>query len=85
MAGSVRTAYVRRSTLKSNRDMNSDLLTVKDITAYLRISRTTFFELRRAGDFPRPINLSPRRIAWQREAVRDWIKQREQPAPRPIF
>ncbi|WP_375188283.1 helix-turn-helix transcriptional regulator [Sphingobium yanoikuyae] len=62
-----------------------DLLTVSDVLAKLHISRTTLYELRKAGDFPRHYCLSPRRIAWPRSTIEDWITQREQEQPQPIF
>lgn len=41
---------------------------------YLPVSRTTAFKMIREGRFPEPIRLSPRRIAWRKSDVLEWLK-----------
>jgi prophage regulatory protein len=41
------------------------------------LSRVTLWKMRRSGDFPQPIKLSPNRIGWKLSAVRAWIASRE--------
>ena len=42
----------------------------------LAVSRWTLWRLRRAGAFPRPVNVSPGRIAFVAEEVEEWIRDR---------
>jgi Prophage CP4-57 regulatory protein (AlpA) len=30
-----------------------------------------------AGQFPRPVKLSPRKLAWRRSAILAWLEERE--------
>lgn len=50
------------------------LITVKEVlekTGYK--SRTTLWRRVRAGDFPKPIALSPHATRWKEQEVEDWI------------
>ena len=40
------------------------------------LSRTTLWRLVRAGTFPKPVTVSPGRIAWPESAVQSWIASR---------
>ena len=40
------------------------------------LGRTTIWRRVRAGDFPRPVKISARAVAWQRRAITDWIASR---------
>ena len=42
------------------------------------ISNTTLHRLIHADDFPAPIQLGPRAVAWVESEVSDWIQQRIQ-------
>ena len=44
---------------------------VRGIPAIIPISRTTWWLGIKTGRFPLPIRLTPRRIAWKREAIID--------------
>lgn len=46
---------------------------VSDITT---LSKTQLLRLAKLGDFPAPIRLSPRRIAWKASDVAQWLKDR---------
>ena len=51
------------------------LITVKEVlkkTGYK--SRTTLWRRVRAGDFPKPIALSPHATRWKEQEVEDWNK-----------
>ena len=37
------------------------------------LSRTTLWRMVRAGSFPKPVTISPGRIAWPESAVQAWI------------
>lgn len=42
----------------------------------LPVSRVTFWNMRRRGDFPAGIRIAPNRIAWRLSDVRAWIASR---------
>ncbi|WP_083706567.1 helix-turn-helix transcriptional regulator [Sphingomonas sp. LK11] len=52
------------------------LITTAELTKLLGLSRTTIFELRKAGDFIEPVGLSKNRIAWRLAEVTTWLASR---------
>ena len=46
---------------------------VRDITG---LGRTTAWRLRRAGDFPHPVPISPGRVAWRERDIAAWNESR---------
>lgn len=53
-----------------------DLLTEKQVLQRTSLSRSTLWRLRYAGDFPPPMKISERRVAYRAEDVDAWIKAR---------
>ena len=51
-------------------------LRVNDICRLLRISKPTFWRLRRTQDFPKPTHLTDRVIAWSKREVEEWLRTR---------
>jgi predicted DNA-binding transcriptional regulator AlpA len=47
-------------------------LSKKNITEMTGLSRATIDRYRRAGAFPEPLQLTPRRVAWTEESIRHW-------------
>lgn len=41
------------------------------------LGRTTWWRLVRAGDAPRPIKISPGRVAWLETDILEWIAERQ--------
>ncbi len=37
------------------------------------LSRTTLWRLVRRGEFPKPVRVSPGRVAWSESAINGWI------------
>ncbi|MER2625292.1 MAG: AlpA family phage regulatory protein [Accumulibacter sp.] len=58
--------------------MNNEplVLKVSDLVAMLGLSRTTLYRLIAAKAFPKPVNLSPRRVGWLAATVDDWLTAR---------
>lgn len=56
------------------------LLTTDDVLSHLHISRTLLWRLRQTSNFPAPIRLGERRIAFDADAVDAWLAA--QAAPR---
>ncbi|WP_082669933.1 AlpA family phage regulatory protein [Sphingomonas sanguinis] len=51
------------------------LLSPAEVTRRLGIGRSTLHRYRQAGNFPHPIPLGPRRIAWPEEDIADWLNR----------
>lgn len=53
------------------------LLTLQDVCARTTLTKPVIYELIRADDFPVPVQISRRRIAWIESDVAKWIESRE--------
>lgn len=42
------------------------------------LSRTTLWRMVKAGTFPKPVKLSPRRIGWRRADLHAWVESRQE-------
>lgn len=56
------------------------LMRDKEVVQVTGIGRTTRYELIAAGNFPPPIRLSPKRIAWRRSDIVNWLQSRSEVA-----
>ena len=56
----------------SKRSITPDMLPSKGI----RYNSNHLRRMWRHGEFPKPVNLSPRRIAWPEEEIDAWIDER---------
>lgn len=52
------------------------LMTVAEVAKYTTYSRTQIFKLRERGEFPLPVSLGEKRIAFVREEVEQWFAAR---------
>ncbi len=57
------------------------LLRISDVSAMVRLSRTSIWKLERDGKFPRRVRLAGRSVAWHRDEVVEWISSRERIGP----
>jgi excisionase family DNA binding protein len=48
-------------------------LTIDQICAYLQISRTTHWRMRKKGEFPKPTNSSRGTLRWKRSIFEEWL------------
>jgi prophage regulatory protein len=53
------------------------LLNRAAVIATTGLSRATIDRMRKSGEFPEPIKLSARRVAWTRASVSEWIASRQ--------
>lgn len=60
----------------SDTSSQSTLLRRPEVLRRCGISNSTLHRLINAGDFPTPIQISPRAVAWIEEEVTVWIEQR---------
>ena len=58
------------------------LLTVKQVSAWISLSRSTIDRKRREGTFPLPIQLSNGRIAWEKAEIDEWLAKKKARAER---
>lgn len=56
--------------------MSDPLLTLPRVIEEVSLSRPTIYRRIKAGDFPRPQQLSPRRVAWRESAIAAWKASR---------
>ena len=54
----------------------AQFLTPKAVCAKIALSRATLDRMVQAGNFPSPIRLSPRRLAYNAAAVEDWMQEK---------
>ena len=52
------------------------ILRVADLQAQLGLSRTTIWRLRRAGEIPQTIRISPNAVGWPAHVIAEWLAQR---------
>ena len=52
------------------------LIRIGEVQHQTGLSRSGIYEKIANGDFPKPINLSPRRIAFIESEIQDWIHKR---------
>ena len=52
------------------------LMRIIDVCRWLKISKPTFWRLRREADFPTPIAITERVIGWPREEIQSWLEAR---------
>lgn len=54
------------------------LLKISEVCDFVGLSRATIYRRVDSGDFPRPVQLSARRIAWLTREVTEWFREREE-------
>lgn len=52
----------------------------RDVLALTTLSKATLWRRIAAGDFPKPVRLSPGRVGWPRAAVHAWLRNRSSDA-----
>jgi predicted DNA-binding transcriptional regulator AlpA len=55
-------------------------LTPKAVCAQVALSRATLDRIVASGDFPKPIRITQRRLAFNAEAVEQWMAERMEAA-----
>lgn len=53
------------------------LLRRGDVENLIGLRRSKLYEMVRAGEFPAPVKLSSRAVAWRASEVQAWIKARD--------
>ena len=60
---------------------DTTLLSRKQVIEVTGLSRATIDRMRKDDDFPQPLQLSPRRVAWRAADVREWVASRKIASP----
>lgn len=50
------------------------LLRSKDVRTITKMGRTTIHNKVKDGSFPAPLRIGKRAIAWEEQAIRDWLE-----------
>ena len=59
-----------------SKDFSTRLLRLNDVIAAIGMKRSWIYQKTRDGEFPKPIKLSERAVAWYASDIEDWIKSR---------
>ena len=57
--------------------MTEQLLRRKQVEAMTGLGRSSIYAAMQRGDFPKPVRLSARAVAWRQSEVAAWIEARE--------
>lgn len=52
------------------------IVRISELTEMLAISKTSLWRLRQSEDFPTPIQLGPRIIAWKISDIESWLENK---------
>jgi prophage regulatory protein len=58
--------------------LSLDVLSPRAVEARLGLDATTMSRMRKRGEFPQPIRLSPGRVGYRRSDVEQWLLTRAQ-------
>jgi len=54
-----------------------ELVSLAELARELKISRTTLYHVRKDENFPQPVSLSRRRVAFRRSEVKQWLAEQQ--------
>jgi len=63
--------------IQTTPEVISRILSNREVVELLGLSAATVWRLRRRGDFPEPIALSPGRVGWREHDLVAWIDRRQ--------
>lgn len=58
--------------------MNEGLLRRKAVEERLGLSRSTIYAAMQKGEFPRPLRIGKRAVAWECSKIEEWLSARPQ-------
>ena len=70
---------------KKRGGMDKLLWSAAEVALYTGLCRTTIWRMERLGDFPARRQVSPKRVAWVADEVREWVKTLPVAALPPLF
>lgn len=57
--------------------MSDSLLRRPDVEKMTGLSRASLYAAMQRGEFPRPVRIGRRMVAWPRSVIDDWIERRK--------
>ena len=60
-----------------SKDFSTRLLRLQDVIAAIGMKRSWILKKTKEGEFPKPIKLGERAIAWRESDISDWVATRE--------
>ena len=64
--------------------MIDKLLRRPEVEQRVRLSPSRIYALMKMGEFPRPIRIASKAVAWRESDIEDWINKRPIGGPEPI-
>ncbi len=55
----------------------AEIIRLKELTKLLQVSRSFLYAQIKTGNFPPPIRLGQRAVAWRTQDVKNWIETRQ--------
>lgn len=52
------------------------IIRIKELAEMLSISKTTIWRMRRSDEFPQPLKIGSRMIAWDLAVIEDWLNSK---------
>lgn len=59
-----------------SKDFSTRLLRLQDVSAAIGMKRSWIYQKTKDGEFPKPIKLGERAVAWYASDIDAWIKSR---------
>jgi prophage regulatory protein len=53
------------------------LMRLREVADVTSIGRATIYAMMKEGEFPRPVSVTKRRVAWKHADILDWLESRE--------
>ena len=60
-----------------SKDFSIRLLRLHDVIAAIGMKRSWIYQKTKDGEFPKPIKLGERAVAWRESDISDWLATRE--------
>lgn len=57
--------------------MTEKLVRRTEVENMTGLSRSTIYDWMKSGDFPKPVRLGTRLVAWRESELSEWLSQRE--------
>lgn len=55
------------------------ILRIQQVMELTGLSRTTIYEMKTKGTFPKQVQLGSRTVGWHRRDIREWLQTRQPP------
>ena len=62
--------------MSANSQIMPKILNIKQLSAYIGLSKTTIYSMIKHSTFPKPLKLSAKRVGWPRDVVDQWLSSK---------